>query len=288
MAEKIVVPFSDDHDEAVTDDQLITDDEPAKAGESAADRESRLERRRERAKAREAERKQEREELQRLRGEVGELRGRMSALSVPAQQAPQKDPYKERLDGIYAEQKEEYTKYHAELAAHKGDLPASRIEYYERRSREIEERKATALAEAAVARTQAGADQRSARQVWVQKYPDVYNNPRAYEYAEATAKRRQAISGDQLSNDDIDEIMSETMTTFRLGKQKPTPRERERMSGISSGGTGGGAEQPNGGIQITSDIRKMAVALHPELKEEEAVKKWVNTVGRTLRKEKVL
>lgn len=282
----VEVPFSDDETE--TPEEAIVDSPNA----SPAERESAKEKRKARAAQRERERKEMEGKLRELEErdakrdrELAELRGFVAGQSRQATAGGGKDPYEARLEAIRQRQSTEWANYQAELKA--GTIDEKRTKYYEQVSHEIETEKANTLVEKALAQRMPAIRQEQAQQVWTQKYPEVYRDPKAFQYAEATFKRRQAL-GDSVTNELVDEIMTETMTQFRLGKKSaPSASEKARMSGMPSSGSGGGGA-PSGGVQMTKDLRRMATALYSDLPEEEAVKKWANGPGKTLRAQKVL
>ena len=295
-----VVPFSDDQsDENVRDDELIVDD-PQLALTNPVLHKERQEKRRSRAAERERERKEQAAELAALREqaaksqrELAELRGFVSGNARRQAADSGKDPYEERLDAVYARQKDAYSAYKAELIA-AGDkgLPAAREKHYEQVSREIESDKQTIHTERVMASREPVQQQQSARQQWVSKYPEVYNNPRAYQFAEATFRQKHAMmpEGSQVTNEMVEEAMQAARAQFKLGPKPAaaSASERSRMSGIPSSGAGGGGGDASGGVQMTKDLRKMATALYSDLPEEEALKKWANGPGRELRKQKLL
>lgn len=290
-ADKIVVPFSDD--ESVTDDQLIVESD--KPGDSPEVKAQRAEKRRERAATRERERKEQTDRLARLEGELANeraararLEGYVTAVAKPAE--PGKDPYQAALDKVNEEQKGAWVSYQAELKA--GTLDEKRADHYEAISRRIEEEKGRIHAERAIASREGNRRQETAQQVWVNKYPDVYNNTAAYNYAQGRFQSRKALAeanGERLTNDMVDEVMTETMNTFKLGgKGKPARNERDRMSGIGASGGGGGEGDTSRGIAPTKELMKMATSLYSDLPPEKAFQKWVDGPGRQLRKDKVL
>lgn len=282
----VEVPFSDDETE--TPEEAIVDSPNA----SPAERESAKEKRKARAAQRERERKAMEAEIQELKErdakrdrEVAELRGFVAGQSRQAPAAGGKDPYEARLEAIRQRQRTEWANYQKELNA--GTIDDERTKYYEQVSHEIETEKANTLVEKALASKMPLIRQEQAQQVWKQKYQDVYDDPRAYQYANATYERRKAV-GEPVTNDLIDEVMTEARTVFKLGKKAPpSASEKARMSGMPSSGSGGGGA-PSGGVQMTKDLRRMATALYSDLPEEEAVKKWANGPGKTLRAQKVL
>lgn len=286
------IPFSDD--EVVRDDELILDED--KPGASPEEKQARAERRRERARTRERERKEQAEELKALKErdaqrerELAEMRGALTRQSQPAATTPGKDPYQERLDAIYERQSNALAAVQAEVKA--GTFNDERANYYDRQAREIEAEKLSVYTERALAQREARAEplrrQEQAQQIWVQKYPDIYQNPQAFQYAQATFQRRQAL-GERATNEMVDEVMREAMTQFKLGpKQAPSATERARLSGVSASG-GGGAGNSSPGVQMTREFKKMAEALYSDLPPEKAHQKWVNEVGKPLRARKVL
>lgn len=279
---QIEIPFSDD--EVVRDDELIVDD--AKA--SPEEKMKRSEARKARAAERERERKQQAEELRALREssaktaqELAELRGFVAARQAPAAPADGKDEFERRLDAVYEKQENAFKAYQAEMAA--GTFTPERKKHYEQIAREVESEKAAVNAERVLAARAPLQQQASARQIWEQKYPEVYGNPQAFKYAQATFHRRDAL-GEKVT---VEEIMDETMATFKLGPKKPAASERSRLSGIPSSGAGGG-DRSGEGIVMTPVFKQMATSKYSHLPEAEAIKQWVNNEGKALRAKKVI
>ena len=282
------VPFSDD--ENVKDDELITDDD--KPGESPVERQTRRQKRQERLQLKLQEGKAAKEELEREKAEKQELRERLARLegAVSAQrQAPAndtKDPYEAELDQIYADQQAAYATAQAELAA--GKLTPERNKHWERVARDIDTRRSRVNARREIAMTEPIRQQSQAQQAWVQKYPEVYGNERAYQFAQGRYQTRRAL-GEAITNDVVDEIMQEARAQFKLGgKPAPTVSERARHSGIaSSGNSGGGGKEP---ITLSREIRKIAIAAHGGrgISEEEAIKRWTEKTGKRMRAAKQL
>lgn len=284
------VPFSDD--EAVRDDELITD---GAALASPEEQKARAERRKERAAERERERKELAEKVKafeerdaKLDRELAELRGELRAVRQQSAPSGSSDPYAQRLDLVYRRQQDAYKAMQAEAKG--GALDEDRTAYYEGIAREIEQEKAQIAAERVLARHAPAQEQRAAQQRWRDKYPEIYGNPRAYQFASASYERRKALlePGQEPTNEMVDEAMEEARAQFRLGVKRsaPSASDRQRLSGMPSSGSGGG---PSGaGVTMTPELRKMALALHSDLPEEEAVKRWANTAGRALREKKVL
>lgn len=286
----VVVPFSDDEkDKTGANDNDLDEDSP---NASPEERITRKQKRQERLNNLLREGKQSKEELTSLRAdaaktreELAQLRGYLAA--QPRQQPANddgKDPYEKRLDTVYDKQSEAYNSAHAHIKA--GTFTAELQKHYEQVAREIESEKTRIHTERVVdARTQQNRTEQ-AQQVWVQKYPDVYNNPNAFRYAQARFQQRQAL-GEQTSNDMVDEIMNETLTTFKLGKKPaPSATERSRLTGVPSAGSGGSSSRS--GITMNPAFERMAKAAYPELSDKDAIRKWVDGPGRRLRDKKVL
>lgn len=290
-----VVPFSDDESAAEKPEELLTEDDKPDA--SPEERIQRRTRRNERITRILNEGKKNAEENQRLREEqealklqLAEIRGQLTA--TRQQSAPSndnaRDPYQERLAAVYAKQKEAHRAASAEIKAE--TWTPEREAYYERVAQEIEAEKASIHAERVLERRSHATRAEQAQQVWVQKYPEVYSNPRAYQYAEASFRRKQAMlePGAAITNEMVEEAMEEARTTFKLGpKRAPTVSERSRLSGVPSSGAGGGSA-PSGGVQMTPVMRAMALAKYDDVPEAEALKKWANAEGKRLREKKIL
>jgi hypothetical protein len=290
----IEVPFTDD--EAVRDEELITD-EPG-AGLSAAEKLSRDQKKQERIREKLNRGKQSEAENVRLRAESEELKTRIArlegAVSVQTRQppAPAQDPYKAALATVRQRQTASYEKMRAEMAAQPEgkDLPPDRLQHYQDELADIEDEKAQINARKVLAQQAPAIRQEQAQQVYVQKYPDVYSNPTAFEYAQGTFARKKAL-GEAITNETVDEIMQETRTVFKIGPKpsnRPSASERARLSGHPSSGASGGGRDPSGGIAPTPALMKMAKALHSDLPDDQAFKKWVDGPGKELRKQKVL
>lgn len=283
----VSVPFSDDAADTKPDD--LDEDSPSATPE---ERITRREKRQLRIQNLLREGKQSKEELATLRAEQTATRAELERLkgyvAAQPQQRPQnddgKDPYQRRLDAVYDKQSQAYTAAQAEIAA--GTFTAERQKHYETVAREVESEKTRIHTEQVMAERVPQERAVQAQQVWRQKYPDVYGNQQAYNYAQATWQRRLAL-GEAQTPELVDEVMTETLSTFKLGKRPPpSTSERSRMSGLPSAG-GGGATRA-AGVQMTPALRRMAIAAHPDLPEEQAVKKWVDSTGKKLREKRVL
>jgi hypothetical protein len=289
----VAVPFSDDETGNKAEDLAEDEDSPSATAE---ERITRKQKRAERIKRLLDEGKQSKDELTQLRSEqsslreeLAELRGRLSAQPAP-QGVPSKDRYEAALDEVYEKQTEAYNAAQAEIKA--GTWNADRQRHYEKIARDVETAKSRIHTQRELDSRQHSTRAEQAQQVWAHKYPEVYGDARAYQYAEATFRRRQALLGrnEPVTNELIEEVMAETMTTLKLGKRStaPTASDKSRLSGISASGNGGGGRGGDSGVQMTPQLRRMAIAAYSDLPEAEAVKKWVNKEGKSLRAKKLL
>lgn len=284
----VAVPFSDDKSDADDTAELFGEDKP---GEPPERRKERLQRRQERIQGmiQNGRRVKELEERDQQRErELAELRGRLDQAERTRTQPSandQVDPYKVRLDAVLQRQKDAFTAAQAEAKA--GTFTEERQRHYEQVAREIEEEKGTIFAQRVLAAQAPVQRAEQAQQQWISKYPEVYANRNAYTYAEGSFKRKLALlkPGEAPTNEMVDEVMRETMATFKIGpKPEPTRSERDRMSGLpASGGNGGGPPS----ITLTPAMRRMAIAAYDHLPEQEAIKAWVAKTGKSLRDKKI-
>ena len=285
----VAVPFSDDESANNQGADLDEDDSPTASPEEQL---TRKQKRQERLNGLLRDGKQSKDDLTALSGKYSKLENELATLRGYVAAQPQarpanddgKNPYERRLDQVYARQSEAYNSAQAHIKA--GTFTDELQRHYEQIAREIESDKTRIHTEEVVDRKAHSMRGEQAQQVWVQKYPDVYNNPNAFNYAQGRFQQRKAL-GEAVTNDMVDEIMNETLTTFKLGKKSaPSANDRARMSGLPSSGTGGGGR--SSGIVMNPAFKRMAHAAHPDLSEAEAEKRWVNGPGRKLREKKIL
>jgi len=284
----VAVPFSDD-EAAEPASEVLEEDKPT---DSPEERITRKKRRQERLNRLISEGKQSKEELASVKAELERLKGEQAAIQRqvasatqrPANDTARPDPYEQQLDAVYARQAEAYTAAQAEVKA--GTFTPERQQHYEKLARTLESEKTRLHAQRLIDEQAQQRRTESARQVWVQKYPEVYQDPRAFQYAQATYQQRMAL-GEADSRQLVDEVMTEAMARFRLGaKPAPTASERSRLSGVPAAGSSGSSKAS--GIVMNPAFERMAKAAYPDLPETEAVKRWVNGPGKRLREKKVI
>ncbi len=288
----VAVPFSDDDKEKPAAD-LLEEDKPT---DSPEERRTRRQKRQERLDTMLRDGKASAEKVKELEArdaarerELAELRGMVAATRQPPPPADGKSEFDRRLDEVYEEQRSAYFAAQAEIKA--GTFNEERQRHYEGVARSIESKKSRIHAEQVVASREPQRRQEQVRNIWEQKYPEVYGNQAAYEYAEGTFKRRKATMkpGEPLTNALVDEVMEETINTFRLRpKPGPSASDRSKFSGVASSGSGGGSRSDPSGITMTPELRRIATAAYSDLPEDEAIKRWVNKTGKRMRERKVL
>jgi hypothetical protein len=286
----IAVPFSDDDKEKpseVADDEDKPTDSPEERISRRAKRQARLDAMLREGKASAERVKQLEERDQQRERELAELRGMVTATrQQAAPPADGKDEFDRRLDAVYDKQRSAYTSAQAEIKS--GAWNDERQRHYEGVAREIESEKSRIHAERVIASREPARQQEQARNLWVQRYPEVYGDQNAYQYAEATFRRRAAL-GEKVTNALVDEVMNEAITQFRLRpKPGPSANDRARFSGVPSSGSGGGSRSDAAGIQMTPELRRIATAAYSDLPEDEAIKKWVGKTGKRMRERKQL
>ena len=287
------VPFSDDEVAAKKEEKAEEFEEEDAPTDTPEVRASRRQRRTERitrmlndGKQSAARVKELEERDQKRERELAELRGMVAGVASQRQPANDVDPYEQQLAQVYAQQSEAYNAAQAEIKA--GTFTPERQQHWEAVAKNIESAKMRIHTERAIRNHIPQQRAESAQQVWVQKYPEVYQNPKAFQYAKATWERRLAL-GEATTNALVDEVMEEARTQFKLGgKPAPTASEKNRLSAMPSAG-GGGSSRSSGPPVMNAQLRAMALARYgSEMSEEEAVKKWQAGVGKRLREKKVI
>lgn len=285
----VTVPFSDD--ETNKEAAELDEDKPDASPE---ERKTRSQKRAERVKRIMDEGAQHKQRADKLESELGSLRGEVERLkgfatAVAQRPVPQadggKDPYERDLDAVYKKRDDAYTAMQAEMKA--GALSDERTRHYHNIGREVEAEISRIHIAKALAANEVQRRAESSQAVWRNKYPEVYDNPKAYQYAEGLYRMRRADEPD--SNALVDDCMQQAMTRYKLGgRSQPTASDRAKMSGVPTGGSSSGGSREPAGIRMTKNLNKMATAAYPDLPEEEAVKRWVNRTGKRLRERKVL
>jgi hypothetical protein len=277
-------PFSDDDP-----------DEPELAPNAPAEeRLTRLQKKTERMQRALRESKQNAERVKELEAQqaerdrqLAELRGMVAANNhflARAANDNQKDPYEARLEALNRRRADALQAAQAEIKA--GGLTPERQAYYERVAQEIEAERIDVHTERAVERRSAASRAEAGRLVWEQKYPEVYRNERALQYATATYHRRRAL-GEADTPALVDDIMADAISAFKLGgKPAPSASDKARLGGVPSSGSGGGSRGSD--IAMTPELIRMARAAYPDLPEGEAEKRWKAKTGKRMREKKLL
>jgi hypothetical protein len=115
------------------------------------------------------------------------------------------------------------------------------------------------------------------------RYPDVVANPQAARFMEMTFLRAVQAEGRPNNWETADAAAAEARRAFKLGRPPPADAAtKARYSGISAGSNGSANGASNGKIGMTSKYKAMAHTRFPDLSEEQAEKKWAQTVGKKI------
>lgn len=113
--------------------------------------------------------------------------------------------------------------------------------------------------------------------------PDVYGDPRAYDYAVATFNRAQ-LAGEKPSMELHDRVMEETRQVIFGKRPAPDKAARARASGMRSGAMPAGTPPARQSISMPKGSMnyRIAVAAYPNLEPREALQKWANGPGKRI------
>jgi hypothetical protein len=270
------------------------DDEDAP--EEGEERISRRERRRNRFR----ELQGQNEELKKRLGTLEELAQRLPDSNAIASQVQQNlqaqqqgDPFEYELQRIRREQTELAELYHAKRS--KGELTAEQDREYRSRAQDLEDRRVDVIAERKI-RQRAPQQGLTEQQVVIANLraqnPDVFGNQRTTTHAVAVYQQLVA-QGFPQDMETANEAIERTREAFSLpsrsgsGRRRepaPTPSQRERYAGSPAGGAGAGRAEPRANtVKITPEVRIMADAAFPHIKDPVArLQKWVNGPGRRI------
>jgi len=261
----------EDTDEVSTEAPEVEDDDDEPEAEVAPTRRERRAGRqtaRERAAAAEAEAKVLRELIQQRPAER------------PTQQVPDTADVDRRIRATYAELERLENDYIA-AQTNKTLTPAMEREMREK-AQELEIRKLELAAERREVREAPNRRQRDLADSLARDNADVYQNPRALQYAAGRVNQLIAM-GEKDSKELHDKVMAETRQVVLGIKPKPDAIDRQRATGMSAGPralpttTRSTISMPKG-----SHYYRMATALYPDLEPAQACQKWAQGPGKRL------
>lgn len=187
----------------------------------------------------------------------------------------------DELESIYQEQEMIAMQANAGV-----QLPKELVERLSRRAKELDVAKHRIIAQRELRQALPaiqGAQQHPMRAMLEMKFPDVYANPRAREWAGAWCVQRVA-RGRRYDISMVEESLEQARKEFGMATRPTSATQRSRTSGPGggSGGHGGDARV----ITLTPDQVEMAKVAYKHLPEKEAIRKWAATVGKKLAEEK--
>lgn len=221
------------------------------------------------------------QEALRAKAERDQLAAMLQQANQNTHQQQTQQAAQSELDTIHREWEDIHVAFRAERD--NGTLTPEKEEQYIRRAREIESKKIAAV----VRQNGLGGQQitpqqvqmLAQRQMLMNRYGDVLQHPQAARYALGVLETRRA-RGEQDSEGLYDEIAEEARQRFGMQSQvrrpPPSAAQRQRFSGISAGGREAMARgNGNGGsMKLTKEDQKMATAMWPKLKPQEAFKRY--------------
>lgn len=237
----------------------------------------------EEARASRAEKKRERlnlmDELKSVREDNARLANEMRALAtrpVYVQPAPEqpKDPVDDEMDRAYSDQRSLLVEFNA-----LGEkISPEQLKDYEKRSRDIEERKYRAIARREMRDSGVGrgpSEQQQAASAMQARYPEVMNNPKMKAWARGEYLKLRAEDMPD-SWDTIERVMQATRTKFGIGR-RAAPSDADRSRHTSVGRAGASGSRGSSGFEMTPALKKIADKAFPHIADEKArYQKWVN------------
>lgn len=227
----------------------------------------------ERASRAEAAARAAEERAARIESALGELSRRQF-------QAPNdngRDQYQKAIDDVYEQQKAIALRIRVS-----DNISQSEIDNLERRARELEERKYELYSERNRAR-QPQPPQLDPVAMGLQvQYSDVYSDRSAMSWAQGWAHQQVAAGRSPdltLVRESLEQARKWSEQRRGLPPADPPENIRSKFTGPPGRQGSSGEAKPLTMTPSKAQV-KMAKALHPKLSESEAIKRWVNTVGR--------
>ena len=224
-------------------------------------------------------------EAQAAREEAAQMKGRLDAMeaymrhTAESRGAPAPEPPDEMKELLTAKEQlaSEYS-----LAYQAGQITPELYKRYQERYQQVEDRIADARIERRIGAASANIRQQVEREALRAQHADVYDNPRAAQWARGYY-HQQLAKGRRDDRALHDESIEQARAEFKLsGRGAPTRESRARYAGSSTGGgSGAAAAQPEAReIVMTKEFRRMANAAFPHIKDDASrYKAWAKTQG---------
>ena len=295
-------PVDDDGDDGDDDDsgggdeyvigEEVDEDEPRQTRQERKRERGRIYQENEELKRRLSDYQADRERLAKLEGLAQSYQQQMQQQALLQQQMYQSqgpDPIQQELDSIYDEQNMLYESY-AALQRSNG-MTADKQREYQKRARQLEERKYSAMArrnQPQQPQQQGNGAAEAIHAILRGRYSDVYDDQRALAYANAEFHRRRAL-GEPDSMETAESAMEAAREAFgkaqtRRGTKSARPSEgtRRRFSGPPQNQSSGGGQPTRRSMRLDASQKRMAEAMYPDIDPAKAHQKWVNRVGKKL------
>jgi len=224
-------------------------------------------------------------ESAKLREEMAEMRGHISAMQQqPQHQQPQSDPFEAEDQRIKAARKATLTQYEAAAqgyAQRNEQMPDAEREAFLGHNDEHNRQMATT----AVRRELAARDtpQTRAEARLSAQYPDVMADEKARSYAFNIYQARRAAGQIKTGDDEsaVAEVMEDTRKMFRMGKQgNPPASDRQQNSyGRMGRSSGGSAPKQGKNYTMSESDKTMALAAYEsrgDWSDAQKFQAWVN------------
>lgn len=225
------------------------------------------------------EREEYRTRAERLEREVQEIRSQAAAAMQMAhmerarQAEPQKDPYKEAVEGIRREQERIQAILRSKEIVDPNELQQLKTEYYGLEDRRIEalERRMLDRVRGEVARPRDPAEAEA--HILQSEFPEVVANGSALRWA--TGLFHQMVAEGKPANLTTSRAaLKQASEKFGFSEVQAPPPSAAQQAKYGAVSAQAGANGAQDGIRLDKAAQRMALAMYPSLPEEDAFKKW--------------
>lgn len=223
-----------------------------------------------------------RQEVNALKQQNAMVAGYLQAQAQNRQQGPQADPLDAEIAKTYHEHERLLERARVEAQSLTPEQLNQRKQEWYAELNAIEQRRVQLqLHKAQRGQNPQALAQQAHLQGIAMQNADVFQNQQAYRYAMGLWNQKTA-EGRNEDMDLVEEVLNDTRVRFRMPRAKrPQTTEKRQMAGISRGAAPGAAPSQQRTIQMTPQLRKIAVVWGAErgLGEAEAIKKWAKERG---------
>ncbi len=215
---------------------------------------------------------------------------RVRAQPAPQYQPPQQqgpDPIALAGERLKRDHEDLVKTYNARLKA--GDLTEKEAEEFRQRGWEIKEKSEELAAVRVLQKTgrlgqqqqpQGMTEQQFNQMTLANEFPEIMADPKLVQRA-GLRFDEAVLDGEPPTMATTRKVMAEIQARFVPGKRpEPDNLLKQRLTGIGAGpGSGSGARGGRTTIEMTPELRKMAVRTYKHLPAGQAIQKWANEVG---------